>query len=91
MALRFAEEQQTGKVEEPTSQLCRGEWVRAKLPLYFFCGVGLKCRLNVAHVAQVVERVLGKDEVSGSIPLVGSTTRWGSASLVFVGPNDIVT
>ena len=26
-----------------------------------------------AHVAQSVERVLGKDEVSGSIPLVGST------------------
>ena len=25
-----------------------------------------------AHVAQVVERVLGKDEVSGSTPLVGS-------------------
>ncbi len=25
-----------------------------------------------AHVAQSVERVLGKDEVSGSIPLVGS-------------------
>ena len=26
-----------------------------------------------AHVAQSVEHVLGKDEVSGSIPLVGST------------------
>ncbi len=26
-----------------------------------------------AHVAQLVEHVLGKDEVSGSIPLVGST------------------
>ena len=26
-----------------------------------------------AHVAQSVERVLGKDEVSGSIPLVGSS------------------
>ncbi len=26
-----------------------------------------------AHVAQMVERILGKDEVSGSIPLVGST------------------
>ena len=25
-----------------------------------------------AHVAQLVEHVLGKDEVSGSIPLVGS-------------------
>jgi hypothetical protein len=26
-----------------------------------------------AHVAQLVEHVLGKDEVSGSNPLVGST------------------
>jgi hypothetical protein len=26
-----------------------------------------------AHVAQSVERVLGKDEVGGSNPLVGST------------------
>jgi len=25
-----------------------------------------------AHVAQLAEHVLGKDEVSGSIPLVGS-------------------
>ena len=28
-----------------------------------------------AHVAQLVEHVLGKDEVSGSIPLVGSSRR----------------
>jgi hypothetical protein len=28
-----------------------------------------------AHVAQLVEHVLGKDEVSGSIPLVGSSLR----------------
>ena len=28
-----------------------------------------------AHVAQVVERVLGKDEVSGSSPLVSSRVR----------------
>ena len=27
----------------------------------------------LAHVAQLVEHVLGKDEVSGSIPLVGSS------------------
>ena len=26
-----------------------------------------------AHVAQLVEHVLGKDEVTGSIPVVGST------------------
>ena len=28
--------------------------------------------MNSAHVAQSVERVLGKDEVGGSNPLVGS-------------------
>ncbi len=28
-----------------------------------------------AHVAQLVEHILGKDEVSGSIPLVGSITK----------------
>ena len=33
-----------------------------------------------AHVAQLVEHILGKDEVSGSIPLVGST--WLVARLV---------
>jgi hypothetical protein len=27
-----------------------------------------------AHVAQLVEHILGKDEVSGSIPLMGSRT-----------------
>jgi hypothetical protein len=26
-----------------------------------------------AHVAQLVEHILGKDEVSGSIPLMGSS------------------
>ena len=30
---------------------------------------------TVAHVAQMVERVLGKDEVIGSIPIVGSRQR----------------
>ena len=29
---------------------------------------------SIAHVAQTAERVLGKDEVSGSIPDMGSTT-----------------
>ena len=28
--------------------------------------------LSVAHVAQLVERILGKDEVIGPIPIVGS-------------------
>jgi hypothetical protein len=29
---------------------------------------------QVAHIAQLVERILGKDEVTGSIPVVGSST-----------------
>ena len=32
------------------------------------------CRRSQAVVAQLVEHVLGKDEVVGSIPMVGSTT-----------------
>ena len=32
-----------------------------------------------AWVAQLVERVLGKDEVTGSIPVPGSTLRRGAA------------
>ena len=28
--------------------------------------------VKLAHVAQLVERILGKDEVNGSIPFVGS-------------------
>jgi hypothetical protein len=31
-----------------------------------------------AHVAQLVEHVLGKDEVTGSIPVMGSTRRTGA-------------
>ena len=31
-------------------------------------------RVSFAHVAQTAERVLGKDEVSGSIPDMGSTS-----------------
>ena len=33
----------------------------------------IKHPMHSAHVAQSVERVLGKDEVGGSNPLVGST------------------
>ncbi len=42
-----------------------------------FCAVwALGCRVDrVAHVAQLVEHILGKDEVSGSIPLVGSSAQ----------------
>ena len=35
--------------------------------------VGTGVKDNSAHVAQMAERVLGKDEVSGSIPDMGST------------------
>ena len=34
--------------------------------IFFVCIIG-------AHVAQSVERILGKDEVTGSNPVVGST------------------
>ena len=36
-------------------------------------GLNSQSRISRAHVAQSVERILGKDEVSGSIPLVGSS------------------
>ena len=36
------------------------------------CPEILRFGSNVAHVAQSVEHVLGKDEVTGSIPVVGS-------------------
>ena len=36
--------------------------------------VGPPMNINFAHVAQSAERVLGKDEVSGSIPDMGSTS-----------------
>jgi hypothetical protein len=34
-----------------------------------------------AHVAQLVEHVLGKDEVTGSIPVMGSTRRQAPAQI----------
>ena len=34
----------------------------------------------MAHVAQLAEHILGKDEVSGSIPLVGSSL-WNRVGL----------
>ena len=59
--------------------------LRAKFPRPFrifdlkgfrvFC---LFCPSFSAHIAQSVEHVLGKDEVTGSIPVVGST---GSGNL----------
>ena len=32
-----------------------------------------RTELGLADVAQLAERVLGKDEVTGSIPVIGST------------------
>lgn len=41
--------------------------------------LGSRCTLiqkySFARIAQLVERVLGKDEVTGSIPVVGSARR----------------
>ena len=34
---------------------------------------------KLAHVAQLAEHILGKDEVSGSIPLMGSIEQWREA------------
>ncbi len=39
----------------------------------FLLFTGLGWIWIVAHVAQLVEHILGKDEVSGSIPLMGSS------------------
>ena len=40
---------------------------------------------DLAWVAQLVERVLGKDEVTGSIPVPGSRNLVGGKSLVRAG------
>jgi hypothetical protein len=42
-----------------------------------------------AHVAQSVEHVLGKDEVTGSIPVVGSTREQLVAAHVSVDPQSV--
>jgi hypothetical protein len=34
-----------------------------------------RCSVGLADVAQLAERVLGKDEVTGSIPVIGSNLR----------------
>ena len=36
---------------------------------------GILNEFHLAHVAQLVEHVLGKDEVTGSIPVMGSSLR----------------
>ncbi len=49
-------------------------------------GRGFESRLPLiaffAHVAQSAEHILGKDEVSGSSPLVGSIRRMTTCSLI---------
>ena len=42
-------------------------WVRFPSP------APLKGECGEAHIAQAVERVLGKDEVTGSTPVMGSS------------------
>ena len=49
----------------------RVEQKRWRSAVFCRCHGGTKS----AHVAQLAEHILGKDEVSGSIPLVGSTRR----------------
>jgi hypothetical protein len=39
--------------------------------------------LSKAHVAQLAEHVLGKDEVTGSIPVMGSTRRVAEKQISF--------
>ena len=41
---------------------------------YRFLGIRIKFNLTGAHVAQLVEHVLGKDEVISSILIMGSST-----------------
>jgi hypothetical protein len=43
-----------------------------------------------AHVAQSVEHVLGKDEVTGSIPVVGSSCRKAVGDRQMVGGKKMV-
>ena len=47
--------------------------LRKRFAYFLFEGLSASQALKPrAHVAQMVEHILGKDEVSGSIPLVGS-------------------
>jgi hypothetical protein len=41
--------------------------------------------INIAVIAQLVERIHGKDEVAGSIPAVGSTKKTTHMSYFFLG------
>src|SRR5437016_12741183 len=54
-------------------------WQKAKPVCRSGCGGGAGLA-KAAHVAQLVEHVLGKDEVTGSIPVMGSKTASGPAA-----------
>ena len=41
-------------------------------------------RNGLAHVAQLAEHVIGNDEVTGSSPVVGSTTWWKAESSTLI-------
>ncbi len=58
--------------------------------LDFFAGAGRRMRqIEFAWVAQLVERVLGKDEVTGSIPVPGSRVfSFGRPACRQAGPLD---
>ena len=47
-----------------------GRGFESRFPLHFLSGCGR--RILLAHVAQLVEHILGKDEVTSSILVVGS-------------------
>ncbi len=49
-----------------------GRGFESRFPLHFFGLSGCGRRVLLAHVAQSVEHILGKDEVTSSILVVGS-------------------
>jgi hypothetical protein len=55
------------------------EWRRSECTCHFWRTAAPKgsrvVEIDRAHVAQLVEHILGKDEVTGSIPVVGSTEK----------------
>jgi hypothetical protein len=55
-----------------------GRGFESRFPLHFYCIVRIwrrSCSYSIsAHVAQSVEHILGKDEVTSSILVVGSIT-----------------
>ncbi len=64
-------------------RVCAGVAQLARASAFQAEGRGFESRLPLknqgAHVAQSVEHILGKDEVSGSSPLVGSNVRMPDA------------